>query len=75
MMVWIFYEIVVLIRRFLSHLIVGLEDKPADDEMRPGLKSLLTDIWFYLDAFNYVLFSFWIVVRISLISMLSLIHI
>jgi len=72
-MIWIFYEICALLRRIVSAAMVGWADKPdeiREDEMQQGLHSLLTDMWFYLDVANYVLFIMWIMIRISLITML-----
>jgi hypothetical protein len=73
MMVWIFFEVCALIRRLVTHCLVGWEDKP--DAMRPdvarqGLKTLLTDYWFFLDCVNMFLFVLWIAIRIALISMI-----
>ena len=48
MMVWCFYEISAIARRFISAILVGWHDKPdpkLKDEILPGLKTLLCDFW------------------------------
>jgi hypothetical protein len=49
------------------------EDKesPFDKNMvRPGLKTFLTDFWTWLDTTNYLLFIYFIIIRISLVNMI-----
>lgn len=73
MMIWVFYECCVLIRRLITHCLVGWADQ--EDTMRPGvtnpgLKTLMSDFWFYLDSFNMIFFVLWIAIRIALVSMI-----
>jgi len=72
-MIWLFYDIVSLIRNGISHALIGWndkQDKVLDDEIYPGLKSFLTDPWTFLDMINYILFVMFIVIRVSLITMI-----
>jgi len=38
--------------------------------VRPGLKTFLTDFWTWLDTTNYLLFIYFIIIRISLVNMI-----
>jgi hypothetical protein len=46
------------------------EDPVLEGEVYPGFKSFLTNMWTWLDTINYILFIVFILVRISLISMI-----
>jgi hypothetical protein len=73
MMIWIFYEIAGLMIRIVSCSLVGWADKEAEERagiMKQGLRSLVTDLWFYVDILNYILFLLWIAIRTSLVILL-----
>jgi len=46
------------------------QDPVLDDEVHLGFKSFITDAWTFLDMINYALFLMFIVIRVSLITMI-----
>ena len=46
------------------------EDPFGRNEPAVGLKTFLTDFWTWLDLMNYLLFIYFIIIRISLINMI-----
>jgi len=72
-MIWIFYDVISLIRNGITHALRGWEDwqdPVMDDDIYPGFKSWLKDPWTWLDSINYFLFLLFIVIRISLMKMI-----
>ena len=72
-MIWLFFDILAYVRNGIAHAKVGWEDYQdpvMDDDIHPGFKSWLYDLWTWLDGINYALFVLFIFIRVSLISMI-----